>query len=36
MNFNVTIKTLNPRYVASVRDVIPTYDQEGMLWERMM
>lgn len=36
MNYNVTIKTLNPRYVASVRDVIPAYDQEGMLWERMM
>jgi DNA-binding transcriptional MerR regulator len=36
MNYNVTIKTLNPRYVASVRDVLPAYDQEGILWERMM
>ncbi|WKY43223.1 MerR family transcriptional regulator [Eubacteriaceae bacterium ES2] len=36
MNYNVTIKTLNPRYVASVRNVIPAYDQEGMLWELMM
>jgi DNA-binding transcriptional MerR regulator len=36
MNYNVTIKTLKERYVASVRQVIPAYDQEGILWEMMM
>lgn len=32
MNYNVTVKTMPERYVASVRKVIPSYDQEGMLW----
>ncbi|MEE0777144.1 MAG: MerR family transcriptional regulator [Bacillota bacterium] len=32
MNYNVTLKTLPQRYVASVRMTIPSYDQEGMLW----
>lgn len=36
MNYNVTVKTLPERYVASVRKVIPAYDQEGMLWGMMM
>ncbi|MEY8352963.1 MerR family transcriptional regulator [Lachnospiraceae bacterium 54-53] len=36
MNYNVTIKTLQERYVASVRQVIPAYDQEGILWDTMM
>jgi len=36
MNYNVTIKTLQERYVASVRQVIPAYDQEGILWDMMM
>lgn len=36
MNYNVTLKTLPERYVASVRKVIPAYDQEGMLWEILM
>lgn len=32
MNYNVTIKTLPERYVASVRQVIPAYEEEGLLW----
>ncbi len=36
MNYNVTIKTLPKRYVASVRQIIPAYDQEGILWDIMM
>ncbi|MEG0513713.1 MAG: MerR family transcriptional regulator, partial [Clostridia bacterium] len=32
MNYNVTIKTMPERYVVSVRKVIPTYEQEGILW----
>ncbi len=36
MNYNVTLKTLPERYVASVRMVIPAYDQEGILWKTLM
>lgn len=36
MNYNVTLKELPERYVASVRKVIPSYDQEGMLWGILM
>lgn len=36
MNYNVIVKTMPERYVASVRKVIPAYDQEGMLWGIMM
>ena len=36
MNYNVTVKTMPERYVASVRKIIPAYDQEGMLWNLMM
>lgn len=36
MNYNVNIKTLEQRHVASVRQVIPTYDQEGLLWGTLM
>lgn len=36
MNYNVTLKTLPERYVASVRKIIPHYDQEGILWHLMM
>lgn len=32
MDYNVTVKTLPERYVASVRMVIPCYEQEGMVW----
>ncbi|MGI6069720.1 MAG: MerR family transcriptional regulator [Blautia sp.] len=35
MDYNVTLKTLPQRYVASLRKVIPSYDQEGVLWEMM-
>ncbi len=33
MNYNVTLKELPKRYVASVRKVIPTYNHEMDLWE---
>jgi DNA-binding transcriptional MerR regulator len=36
MNYNVTLKTLPERYVASVRRTIPCYEQEGMLWGILM
>lgn len=36
MNYNVTVKTMPERNVASVRKIIPAYDQEGMLWNIMM
>lgn len=35
MDYNVTLKTVPERYVASVRKVIPAYDCEGILWEMM-
>lgn len=35
MDYNVTLKTIPERYVASVRQVIPAYDREGLLWEMM-
>ena len=36
MKYDVTVKTMPERYVASVRKIIPAYDQEGMLWSIMM
>lgn len=36
MNYNVILKTLPERNVASVRKVIPSYQQEGMLWGILM
>jgi len=36
MSYNVTLKTLPERYVASVRKIIPAYDQESILWNIMM
>lgn len=36
MNYNVTLKQLPERSVASVRQVIPSYDQEGILWDILM
>jgi len=36
MDYNVVQKTLPERYVASVRKVLPAYDQESMLWEILM
>lgn len=35
MDYNVTLKTLPERYVASLRRVMPSYDREGMLWEQL-
>lgn len=35
MDYNVTIKTVPERYVASVRQIIPDYGSEGILWEIM-
>lgn len=32
MKYDVTVKTLPERHVASVRQVIPSYDREGDLW----
>lgn len=36
MNYNVTLKVLPERYVASVRRVIPSFDQESILWNILM
>lgn len=36
MNYNVTLKTMPERTVASVRQIIPAYNQEGMLWHILM
>jgi len=36
MSYNVTLKELPQRYVASVRQIIPSYEQEGMLWGILM
>lgn len=36
MSYNVTLKELPERTVASVRKVIPAYNQEGMLWNILM
>ncbi len=33
MKYDVTVKTLPERYVASVRQIIPGYDREGDLWQ---
>lgn len=33
MDYSVTLKTLPEREVASVRQIIPAYNQERMLWE---
>lgn len=35
-NYDVTIKEIAPRYVASVRDVLESYNYEGRLWHYMM
>lgn len=36
MNYNVVLKTLPERYVASVRKILPAYNQEGILWNILM
>lgn len=35
MNYNVTIKSVPSYKVISLRDTIPAYDAEGMLWHRL-
>ena len=32
MNYDVLLKTIPERYVASTRKIIPSYNMEGMLW----
>lgn len=36
MKYNVTLKTLPERYVASVRQIIPCYAEEHILWQTLM
>lgn len=36
MQYHVNVKTFPSRYVASVRKVIPSYNDEGQLWQTMM
>ena len=36
MKYDVSVKTIPERYVASVRQVIPNYDHEGELWSIFM
>lgn len=33
LGYDVSLKTLPARYVASVRQIIPSYNDEGMLWQ---
>ena len=33
MNYNVTVKTIPERYAATVRMIIPRYEEEGKIWE---
>ena len=35
MDYMVTLKEIPERTVASVRKIIPAYDQEGILWEQL-
>ncbi|WP_346914782.1 MerR family transcriptional regulator [Clostridium sp.] len=35
MSYNVTLKSIPSYKVISLRDTIPTYNAEGMLWERL-
>lgn len=36
MKYDVNVKTLPRRYAATVRMVIPSYEQEGLLWNTLM
>lgn len=36
MEYNVTLKQFPARYAATVRRIIPSYEQEGMLWSTLM
>ena len=35
MNYDVTVRTIPERYAATVRMVVPRYEDEGMLWAMM-
>lgn len=35
MKYDVTLKQMPERYVASVRQIIPAYDQEKLLWQTL-
>jgi len=35
MNYSVVLKEIPARYVMSLRDIIPTYSDERLLWERL-
>lgn len=35
MKYDVTVKEMPARYVASLRRIIPAYDKEGLLWNQM-
>ena len=35
MRYNVTIKTIPERYAATVRMILPRYEDEGMIWGKM-
>ncbi len=35
MNYDVVLKTLPERYVASLRKIIPAYNQESILWQQL-
>ena len=35
MSFNVTLKTIPERYAATIRMIIPRYEDEGMIWGKL-
>ena len=36
MEFDVNVKTIPERYAATVQMVIPRYEEEGLLWSKLM
>jgi len=36
MKYDVNVKEIPQRYVASLREIIPNYEAEGTLWGKMM
>lgn len=36
MKFDVNLKTIPERYAATIRNVIPSYEQESLLWSTLM
>ena len=35
MSYNVTLKTIPERYAATIRMIIPRYEDEGMIWGKL-